>query len=172
MKITSVLHLQTAIYYALLAQRQECLRTKTIHSEILWALNPTNNARISTPIRRTHILISFLQISEAIRRYGISDSTTSLFVVEISTLPSHLDKIEAIVDGTVSPFSRLSEITDWTTIKKVCCIPKPPLCFSLLEQYHKLNSELAIQHTGDPAVDNALIDEIVISTVAMKSVSQ
>jgi EKC/KEOPS complex subunit CGI121/TPRKB len=48
-KITSILHLQTAIYYALLAQSQECLRTKTVHSEILWALNPSNNVRVSIP---------------------------------------------------------------------------------------------------------------------------
>ena len=45
-KVTSILHLQTAVYYALLAQRQGCLRTKTVHSEILWALNPSNNVRI------------------------------------------------------------------------------------------------------------------------------
>jgi len=136
--ITSVLHLQTAVYYALLAQSQECLRTKTVHSEILWALNPSNN------------------ISEAIRRYGISDSTTSLFVVEIGVLPSHQDKIKAIVDGMISPLSQLTGITDWATIKK----------------YHKLNGEAAILRIKDPATANAVIDEIVTSTVAMKSVSQ
>jgi len=119
MKITSILHLQTAIYYSLLAQSQGSLRTKTVHSEILWALNPSNNVRISIPIKLTHVSNLCLQISEAIRRYGISDSTTSLLVVEIGTLPSHHDKIKATVNGTVSPFSRLSEITDLATIKKV-----------------------------------------------------
>lgn len=125
-KITSLLHLQTAIYYALLAQSQECLRTKTVHSEILWALNPTNNVRVSIPARCTCVSISFSKISEAIRRYGISDSTTSLLVVEICTLPSRHDKIKSVVDGTVSPFSLLSDITDWATIKKVCHIPQAP----------------------------------------------
>ena len=43
-KICSVLHLQTAIHQAVLARAQGSLRTKTVHSEILWALNPTNNA--------------------------------------------------------------------------------------------------------------------------------
>jgi len=119
-KVTSILHLQTAVYYALLAQGQGCLRTKTVHSEILWALNPSNNVRTSLPTKLTHLSISCPQISEAIRRYGISDSTTSLLVVEIGVLPSHHDKIKAIINGTVSPFSRLSEITDWATVKKVC----------------------------------------------------
>lgn len=95
------------------------MRTKTIHSEILWALNPSNNVRISVPTKSTHILILCLQISEAIRRYGISDSATSLLVVEIGTVLSHHDKIKAVVNGTVSPFSRLSEITDLAIIKKV-----------------------------------------------------
>lgn len=44
--------------------------------------------------------------------------------------------------------------------------------FSWSDQYHKLNNELAIQHIKDTATENAVIDEIVISTVAMKSVSQ
>lgn len=47
--------------------------------------------------------------------------------MEIGALPSQLDKIKAIVDGTVSPFSQLSEITDWATIKKVCCMNLVPL---------------------------------------------
>lgn len=42
-QICSLLHLQTAVYQAVLAQVQGSIRTKTVHSEILWALNPTNN---------------------------------------------------------------------------------------------------------------------------------
>ena len=42
-QICSLQHLQTAIYQAVLAYSQGSLRTKTVHSEILWALNPTNN---------------------------------------------------------------------------------------------------------------------------------
>lgn len=122
MKVTSILHLQTAIYYALLAQIQGCLRTKTVNSEILWALNPSNNVCILIPAKLAYVSIACLQISEAIRRYGISDSTTSLFVIEIGTQVGRRDKVEAIVNGTVAPFSRLSEITDLATIKKVRCM--------------------------------------------------
>jgi len=173
-KITSILHLQTAVYYALLAQSQGCLRTKTVHSEILWALNPSNNVCVSAPTKPTYFSVLHLQISEAIRRYGVSDSTSSLFVVEIGVLPSHHDKAKAIVNGTVSPFSQLAEITDWTSIKKVRytrTLPHRPQ-FLQLEQYHKLNGELAIQHIRDEATAYAVIDEIVVSTVAMKCVSQ
>ena len=44
--------------------------------------------------------------------------------------------------------------------------------FSRLKQYHRLNNELAIQNIKGLATENAVIDEIVISTVAMKSVAQ
>lgn len=49
-QITSLQHLQTAIYQALLADSQDSLRTKTIHSEILWALSPNNNVCISANV--------------------------------------------------------------------------------------------------------------------------
>jgi Kinase binding protein CGI-121 len=42
-QVTSVLHIQTAITQALLAAAQNTLRTKTVHSEVIWALNPSNN---------------------------------------------------------------------------------------------------------------------------------
>jgi EKC/KEOPS complex subunit CGI121/TPRKB len=42
-QVTSVLHIQTAITQALLAASQNTLRTKTVHSEVIWALNPNNN---------------------------------------------------------------------------------------------------------------------------------
>jgi len=137
--ITSRLHLQTAIYQAILAKSQGSLRTKTVHSEVLWVLNPSNN------------------ITEAIRRYGVSDTTTALFVVRI-TSPDFTDieaKMNAVVLGTLSSLGTLDKITDWSSIMK----------------YHKLNTEPAIKEIGDdPARKHAVVDNIVVSSVAMKSV--
>ncbi|KAI0352537.1 CGI-121-domain-containing protein [Trametes cingulata] len=137
--ICSVLHLQTAIYQAILAHAQGALRTKTVHSEILWALNPTNN------------------ITEAIRRYGVADATASLIVVRISS--PELNNVEqlmgSVVDGTLTPLNELARITDWASVKK----------------YYKLNGEPAVKDAAkDPARERAIVDEIVTSSVAMKSV--
>ncbi|KAF9453144.1 CGI-121-domain-containing protein [Macrolepiota fuliginosa MF-IS2] len=139
--ITSWLHLQTAVYQAILAETQNALRTKTVHSEVLWNLNPTNN------------------ITEAIRRYGISDTTTSLLVVRIDagTIPANdMElKMKKVVNGEIVPFSQIKDITDWSTIKK----------------YHKLVDELAIKNArGDAVKECVAVDNIVTSTVAMKSV--
>ncbi|KAG7096484.1 hypothetical protein E1B28_003914 [Marasmius oreades] len=133
--ITSRLHLQTAIHQAILAESQNSLRTKTVHSEILFALNPTNN------------------ITEAIRRYGVSDSSRALLVVHIgpghrSSLSETENKMKKAVEGVLKPLGELEELTDWQRIKK----------------YHRLN-------TADDE-DHASVNDFVISAVAMKTVMQ
>ncbi|GLB33373.1 putative CGI121 TPRKB family protein [Lyophyllum shimeji] len=127
--ITSRLHLQTAIYHAILAESQNSLRTRTVHSEVLWMLNPTNN------------------ITEALRRYGVSDKTASVIVVSMDGATS--DKMAAAVTGALSPFGALDTVTDWAAVKK----------------YHKLNGEAGIEKGGRTAVDR-----VVVSIVAMKNV--
>ncbi|KAF8960249.1 kinase binding protein CGI-121-domain-containing protein [Flammula alnicola] len=140
--ITSKLHLETAIYQAMLAESQSGLRTRTVHSEILYNLNPTHN------------------ITEAIRRYGVSETNADVLVVRIDSpdlSPEAVQqKMKDAVIGTVVPLSELESITDWASVKK----------------YHKLNNtEKAIQETAkNPSRERAIVDQIVISSVAMKSV--
>ncbi|KAJ8085805.1 hypothetical protein PM082_004623 [Marasmius tenuissimus] len=136
--VTSKLHLQTAIHQAMLAESQNSLRTKTVHSEILFAMNPTNN------------------ITEAIRRYGVTDSSSTLLVVYICDFspisPAKVEeKMKKAVDGTLEPLIKLKESTDWQRVKK----------------YHKLNAV-----SGQKSNDHAFVDDFVISSVAMKSVMQ
>ncbi|KAH9843501.1 CGI-121-domain-containing protein [Rhodofomes roseus] len=138
--ITSTLHLQTAIHQAILAEAQGALRTKTVHSEILWALSPNNN------------------ITEAIRRFGVSDNTTALIVVRVgsSGIPDIEHRMKAIATGDIRPLSDLSKLTDWATVKK----------------YYKLNADPAMKAPGlSPEQQKLVADEIVVSTVAMKSVA-
>ncbi|KAG2139749.1 kinase binding protein CGI-121-domain-containing protein [Suillus clintonianus] len=138
--ISSSLHLQTAIYQALLSETQGQLRTKTVHSEILWALNPTNN------------------ITEAIRRYGVSDASTTLIVVrvDVSDTPNIQRRMCDIIQGSMVPFRVLGQITDWSIIKK----------------HYKLDSESALKEVqGNQDRECSIIDNIVVSSVAMKNVA-
>ncbi|KAE9399128.1 CGI-121-domain-containing protein [Gymnopus androsaceus JB14] len=138
--ITSRLHLETAIHQAIIVESQGSLRTKTIHSEILFALNPTNN------------------ITEAIRRYGVSETSKSLIVVQITDSSASASDVEtkmkAVVDGVVVSFRELATVTDWDRVKK----------------YLKLDKEA--KEKGDLARTQAFIDSVAISSVAMKSVMQ
>ncbi|KAJ7505576.1 kinase binding protein CGI-121-domain-containing protein [Mycena galericulata] len=148
--ITSVTHLRTAVYQAVLAHAQGALRTKTVHSEIIWALNPTNN------------------ISEAMRRYGVSDATTALVVVRVAGPESSAEGVEremdAVVKGTKVSFADLQDLTDWTAVKKVCS----PLNERSIT---KLGGEVAVREAKDDLErEHAVVDGIVVSSVAMKNV--
>ncbi|PPR00482.1 hypothetical protein CVT24_004537 [Panaeolus cyanescens] len=140
--ITSKLHLQTAIYQSILAEEEGSLRTKTVHSEILYNLNPTHN------------------ITEAIRRYGVGDDTTDLIVVQINSpdalpAPEVEAKLKELVTGDLAPFSDLALVTDWSAIKK----------------YHKLNNDPAVKEAFKSTTrERMVVDEIVVSSVAMKTV--
>jgi len=66
------------------------------------------------------------QISDAIRRFGVSDGATVLLVVKVhSGLPDEESKksilaaMQAAVEGELLPLSSLSDFTDWTAVKKV-----------------------------------------------------
>ncbi|KAI6033816.1 kinase binding protein CGI-121-domain-containing protein [Pisolithus microcarpus] len=138
--ITSSLHLETAIYQALLSESQGSLRTKTIHSEIIWALNPTNN------------------ISEAIKLFGVSSRTTDLILVHAATSNAcdvH-QKMLNIVEGSLVPMSTIPDSTSWADVKK----------------HYKLNGESALKEVASNGNrERAVIDNIMVSTVAMKSVA-
>ncbi|KAL9712380.1 hypothetical protein Ac2012v2_003617 [Leucoagaricus gongylophorus] len=139
--ITSRRHLQTAVHQSILAETHNGLRTRTVHSEVLWNLSPTNS------------------ITETIRWYGVSDTTKSLLVVRIdggSAAPGVIEsRIREIVQGELVPLSQLQEVTDWSMIKK----------------QHRLANEYPVQTVkGNVVAERSVIDNIVTSTVAMKSV--
>lgn len=67
------------------------------------------------------------QITEAIRRYGVSKTSKSLIVVQItdsSTSSSNVEiKMKKVIDGTVVSFSELPTVTDWNRVKKAGDLP-------------------------------------------------
>jgi hypothetical protein len=67
-----------------------------------------------------------LQISDAIRRFGVNDKTTVLLVVKVLSGPRGeesregiLAAMQAVVEGELLPLSSLPDFTDWTAVKKV-----------------------------------------------------
>ena len=83
--------------------------------------------------------------------------------------------MKEVIDGTLVPFAELRDVTDWSSIKKVCVIlfflnpfDRYSPHFSSLK-YHKLNGEAAIKGSSS-SKEREIIDNIVVSSVAMKSV--
>jgi EKC/KEOPS complex subunit CGI121/TPRKB len=68
------------------------LKSRNVHSEIVFALSPNNN------------------IGEAFRKFGIGDTTLDLLVIKVSTSPSVTSEsvrshLESVVDGTCADFN-------------------------------------------------------------------
>jgi len=138
--VTSKLCLLTALHQSMLSDVQKSLKTKTIHSEIIWSLNPTNN------------------ITEALRRFGVSDSSKSLLVVRVgsSADTAAVEKqMRAAVHGDLISLDALRSLTDWTAVNKVYKFGGDPVVVGA-------KADIARQH--------AVVDELVTSFVAMKSV--
>ncbi|THH32176.1 hypothetical protein EUX98_g2017 [Antrodiella citrinella] len=99
-----LVHLQTAIYQAILAHLQGALRTRT---------------DIASTLLSTAQKVA-LQISDAIRRYGVSETTKYLILVRIgdpedATVEKQMTNI---VEGDLSSLSSLQDIADWGLIRK------------------------------------------------------
>jgi EKC/KEOPS complex subunit CGI121/TPRKB len=132
-QITSPKHLLTAVHQAILADstNPSGLRTKSVHSEVLFYLNPTNNVSF----KPYHHLLSPTppppQITEAFRNYGLSDTSTSLVVVRIGS-PNTPDNAiqemmkDVVIGDIVEPFEdELGRITDWSLVKRVGVLGVP-----------------------------------------------
>ena len=75
-----------------------------------------------------------LQISEAFRRFGISDGDSSVLVVLVGNQdePLPLSEITCQVCGQQVPVDELSSFSDMNKIKKVCTLPSTLHCMILL----------------------------------------
>lgn len=78
------------------------MKTRSLFSEIIFNLSPTNN------------------ISEAFKRFGISDGDTSVLVVLVHNQdePPPLSDITSRVDGHQAPLDDLPSLSDTAKIKK------------------------------------------------------
>lgn len=88
---------------AVLLHKNGKMKTRSLYSEIIFNLSPTNN------------------ISEAFKRFGISDGDDSVLVVLIHQEDESqlLTDITAMVDGRQVPVEEVSSLSDEAKIKKL-----------------------------------------------------
>ncbi|KIV95885.1 hypothetical protein PV10_03486 [Exophiala mesophila] len=112
--IVSTKHVLAATFRTLNDYLNERLKSRNVHSEIVFALSPNNN------------------IGEAFRRFGISETTKNLLVIKVATSPavtlesvtSHLNEH---IKGTQVVFDDASfnSLSDIGRIKKVYKLTSP-----------------------------------------------
>lgn len=90
--------------------KNERLRSRNVHSEIVFALSPNNN------------------ISESFRRFGLSTTTTHVAVVKIGAdLASVQQHLSQVIEGTLVPFNdaELSPLRNEARVRKIYRIEAP-----------------------------------------------
>ncbi|KAN0093779.1 CGI-121 domain containing protein [Hyaloscypha variabilis] len=107
--IVSKIHALAAAYRAVNDLLENRLRSRNVHSEIVFSLSPNNN------------------IAESFRRFGITPTTTNLLIIKVSTPTSPAaasevqEHLTSSIEGEQVPFedSILSQMTDVARIKKI-----------------------------------------------------
>lgn len=118
--IYSLEQVLAATYRAVNDTEAGFLRTKNVHSEVIFSLSPNNN------------------IMDGLRRFGISDKSTSLLAIKLIKSESHdttkliqetskpfLEFLENVIDGTLTRVSdeAIEELCDLNLLKKNYKLP-------------------------------------------------
>ncbi|THV46772.1 hypothetical protein BGAL_0361g00100 [Botrytis galanthina] len=104
--VLSKLHILAAAYRAINDALEERLKSRNIHSEIVFSLSMNNN------------------IAESFRRFGITPTTTSLLVVKVAPASSASqisEHLSSVIEGEPVPFEdeSLASMVDIARVKKL-----------------------------------------------------
>ncbi|SCZ97791.1 BZ3500_MvSof-1268-A1-R1_Chr7-3g09592 [Microbotryum saponariae] len=158
LQLTSRLHLLTAVSQALLSRSNGTARTHTIHSEILYALEPGTN------------------ISDSLKHFGLSNTTQHLCLVHVTSVPSEslrpineagervLERMQALADGgDLLSLDQLGGHHEGSFVNE-----------KSLRKLYKLNQDpllLKAHASNKPRASSKALDELVTSAVALKVVT-
>ncbi|KAF2755276.1 CGI-121-domain-containing protein [Pseudovirgaria hyperparasitica] len=159
--ILSTTHLLSAVFRALNDQSKNRLKSKNIHSEIVFCLSPNNN------------------IGESFRRFGVAKSTTNLLVVKVpdhdstvtaQSIAEHLDtRID--IKGSSVAFSNetLAACSHIDNIKKIYKITDDS---PTQQAKRKRNDKLHVNGDSSsdaPKIENLQnIESIILGTMALR----
>uniref|UniRef100_A0A672KAP4 EKC/KEOPS complex subunit Tprkb-like n=1 Tax=Sinocyclocheilus grahami TaxID=75366 RepID=A0A672KAP4_SINGR len=118
LKVVDAFQILVAANKAVHLHKNGKMKTRSLYSEIIFNLSPTNN------------------ISEAFKRFGISDSDSAVHIVLVHNKDETLsiDNIISKVDGQQVGVDRVSDLTDVSKIKKLYKVaPQEEKCGSLLD---------------------------------------
>ncbi len=80
-QVTSTFHVLCAVYKAVAARERQQMKTRSVYSEIIFALSPSTN--VSNDGVLHHMTSSCVQISESFKKLGIKDTSPNVMLVAL-----------------------------------------------------------------------------------------
>ncbi|GAA5823652.1 hypothetical protein JCM11251_000712 [Rhodosporidiobolus azoricus] len=154
--VTSRLHVLTAVTQALVARAEGALKTKTLHSEVLWMMEPGTN------------------ITDSLKHFGLCPSTRSLLLVHIASSPSSSSSSTKSSDEAADILRRMEELVgEGSKLQSLDLLGKLPeggTDEKGLRKVYKLNQDAVFSalKIGTPEHLEEL-DRLVTSAVALKA---
>lgn len=139
--VASHVHIKAAVTQATLVCAQHRMASRSLNTEILWYLSPGKS------------------VKDALSRYGISNTTTSLIAVKIG--PSSLDagvtltSLNKIVDGKLTPVVDIAKYSDYHVVR----------------QYHHMVGDPRLQRVNKVELDRLTENTAVTYTIAKSIVA-
>ncbi|KAM0788900.1 hypothetical protein ACM66B_002982 [Microbotryomycetes sp. NB124-2] len=141
------MHLLTAVTQALVAKSEGTLKTKTVHSEVLWCLEPGSN------------------ITDSLKHFGLNAMTTSLALVRIDSTGS---------DAATSVLQRMSQLvaTEAVSLDFLGQLPNDGTNVKALRKIYKLNNDPVLKGVDQSTTQaRQILDKLCTSAVALKTAS-
>ncbi|MCJ1313709.1 hypothetical protein MMC25_007388 [Agyrium rufum] len=150
--VISPRHLLAAIFRAANDLKNNRIKSRNVHAEIVFALSPNNN------------------IAESFRKFGVTDSTTNLIVVklvregeqQVESVAQHLAKE---VEGTAVPFDEdhLCDLSDVEKIKKIYKLTAPAKNNKFRQKGFETSST-----AGDSLAEREELESIILGMMALR----
>lgn len=122
-------HVLAACFRAINDMASDRLKSRNVHSEIVFSLSPNNNVSLSQvrrlsrhPLNARPNALTAPQIAESFRRFGLSDDSKNILAIKVGGEPEAIDKhLGEQVKGQLVPFTdeTLAAMSDAARLKKV-----------------------------------------------------
>jgi EKC/KEOPS complex subunit CGI121/TPRKB len=121
-------HVLAACFRAISDSLNGRLKSRNVHSEIVFSLSPNNNVS-QCPHQNSHSHSPDLQIAESFRRFGIQDTSTHVVAVKVLSSPeqSFAEHLSTNVQGEPVAMTdeALASVKDDARIRKIYRLDQP-----------------------------------------------
>ncbi|MCJ1241184.1 hypothetical protein MMC14_009188 [Varicellaria rhodocarpa] len=151
--ILSTTHVLAAVFRAVNDMQSQRMKSRNVHSETVFALSPNNN------------------IAESFRRFGLTEITTDLLVVKLSTFTditfqSMSRHLKRVIEGVPVQFNdaELQQITDTAKLRKAYKLAPPKQNTPL----GGANGGAALRSPEDGEVERRELEALILGLMALR----